>query len=1048
MTRKGVFASAVVVLPVLLLSLLGLRSFPSYGASDRVRSQTDLERALEEVRPFEGRWTGLGYTSLREGGIKKLIGSPSFNKLVALTLRRTKPTPDSIRDRALIALILGDRGEAARLLETGIEAYPRDVFLYNDLAVVHLAKARIERDPYQLILALSAIRRAVSLDGGMNEVAFNHALILEQLHLRQQSRQAWRRYLDLDRGSEWAGEARAHLYVLDAPDIDPIIAVSAAVRAGNLRHAEDLVRCSAQEIRFHVEDKLLPNWARAVERRDFRSAKGLLHTAETFASLLLNISGDSLLMDAIDVVRKGQGRTLLELSTAHRLYGEGSALYAQGHYREAEERFVAAKRYFDLTGSPFTLWAAFNADVCEYQQGNVDFAIAAASELRTLAVASGYYNLAGRIDWLIGLVRLERADPTAAFVLLRRALKLFERTQEEAYQGAVASMIASALTYLGDLDEAWKYHFMALSTTAKSDDEARLSVTYGALARSLLKKGEARAALAFQNEALTLEGIQSNPVRASEAFWWRSMIFHDLGKPMLALCDLEHARKLCSSIPEPSTRDRNMAGLLVTEGTIRVSIDPQSAVNVLTKALDLYEGSKYSYLLVDIYLERARALRRLSLAEAAEEDLLAAINEYERQRTRVEGSRQRISYFSRAGDAFDEMVDFQIEDRRDLRKAFDFSERGRARETLDSTRCSRISPCTERPLGFGDVLAGIPARTTLVQYHVLNDRFMIWSLRGGNIYFHQVKIGQRVLEALVKDLLAAVQDRKSDQRYLNLSRKLYQLLVQPVEQEIVASDRLVIVPGGILEELPFAGLLNPRNGRFLIEQLPIAIEPSSTLYISAVQSMKTRQRVSFTSLAVGNPAFDRSLHPDLVSLPAAEREANALARRNTKSMVLTRGEATIAKFIQEINRHDLVHFGGHALMDESAPGGSRLLFAVSQDRSGDLFGAEIERLHLARPRLVVLSACSTGRGSYQGLEGVSDLARPFLVAGVPTVLISLWQVEDRRSEVFWRIFYDQLFTGIDAGSALREAQLAIIHNGTTSLHTPDGWAGYRMVGAF
>lgn len=1047
MTRKRILASVVLVVPVLLLAALDLHS-PASGASNEVRSQTDLERGLEGARPFEGRWTGLGYSPFKEGSTTELGRSAGFKNKIAKTIRRLEATPESIRDRALIAAISGDIEDAARALEAGIEAHPRDASLYNDLAMTRLVKARIERDPYQLILAFSAIREAVVLDGTLTAAAFNHALILERLHLRKQSCQAWRRYLSLDSDSGWAEEARDHLATLESSEREPVPAVYEAIHAGHLREAEALVEASAQPIRFHVEREVLADWARAMEQGDTRSAEELGRMAETLSSLLLKASEDRLLADAVETVRKSRRSALRDLSIAHQLYGEGSRLYEQGHYREAEELFVTAKLSFDRAGSPFRLWATFNADLCEYKQGNVDWAVDSVLKMRNIAATSGYHNLVGRIDWLVGLVRLEKADPTAALVSFRNALNVFEQTREKSYQGAMASMIAIAFTYLGDPDEAWKYHFLAVSTMVRAGDDATLSAAYGSLARSLLTKGQARAALAFQTEAILLEDIWSNPTRISEAFWWRSMILRDLGKPSLALRDIAQARELCSTIPEASTRERNMAGLLVTEGTILGSIDPRSAVNVLTKALDLYKNSSYYYLLVDIYLERARALRRLSIVRAAEEDLLAAIEEYERQRTWVRSSRQRISYFSRAEDAFDEMVDFQAEDRVDAQKAFEFSERSRARETLDSVKCSGISMCAERPLGLGDILARIPARTTLIQYHVLRDRLLIWSLREGKILLHQVKLDRRDLEALTSNFLSAVQDSKDDQRYVDLSKKLYQVLLQPVERDIVASDRLVIVPDGTLAGLPFSGLLNPQNNQFLVEALPVATEPSSTLYISAVQVVEKRRRGGFSSLAVGNPAFDHLLHPDLVNLPAAEREARALAEQDPQSTLLTGREATIARFVQEIGRHDLIHFGGHALIDESAPGGSRLLFAASQDKSGDLFGAEIERLHLTRPRLVVLSACNTGRGSYRSLEGLSDLAKPFLVAGVPTVLISLWRVEDRKSEAFWGIFYSELLSKSDAGAALREAQLSMIRNVDPSYHAPRAWAGYRLVGVF
>jgi len=1048
MTRKAMVVSAAVILPILLVSALGLRSFPFSGHPGASWLQHQSGIGLERQRPFEGRWTGLDYVPFRAGGLKKAASSPELVRTTAKILKSTDSNPESISDRALLSLISGDSDRAAQLLEDGAKTYPRNASLYNDEAVVYLTKAQNEGEPYQLILALSAIRNAVVLDGSLPEATFNYALILERLCLRKQSIRAWRRYLDLETDPQWSAEARGHLAILEAESGDPITAIPAAVRAGEIQQAKELVSSSAQQIRLHIEDGLLPDWARALERGDLTSAKSSLDLAESLSSLLLEISGDHLLPDAVAVVRNQQGAALKALIAAHRFYGEGSVLLKQGRYAQARDRFLSAEHYFEQSGSPLLLWAVFNAALCEYQRGNVDLAINTVLGIRERAIAADYLNLTGRIDWMVGLVRLERSDPAAALVSLRRAFETFQRTKERGHQGAISSLIANALTYIGDMENAWWYYFFAVTATVRSGDEVRLSVVYGSWARALLKSGQAKAALIFQNEALELDSIYDDPVRICESFWWRAMTLQDLGKASAALRDLESARERCSVIPEPATRDRNLAGLLVTEGAIRASLDPHSSVVVLTRALDLYKRSEYSYLLVDIYLERARALRRLSQVDAAEQDLAAAIDEHERQRSRVENLRQRISYFSRAGDAFDEMVDLQMEDRGDPQRAFEFSERSRARAALDSSECSRSGVCAGRPLSLQDILSNIPERTTLIQYHVLHDRLLIWILQKGIIDTQEVGIDRRELESLVDRFSVAIQARNEGKQLIDTSRELYRLLIQPVERKLNASNKIVIVPGDLLERVPFPGLQDSRTARFLIENCPISIAPSSTLYIAAAKAARGKPRGNPTSLAIGNPAFDRLTHPDLVNLPAAEIEARALAAREPRSVLLSGAGATIPRFLQEVGNHDFIHFGGHSLVDESVPGGSRLLFAPAQRGGGDLFGDDIARLRLTRPRLVVLSACNTGRGNHQLLEGVSDLAKPFLIAGVPSVVTNLWRVGDRESETFWGAFYDGLFAGDDVGSALRRAQLAMLRHREVSFHAPCAWAGYRLVGTF
>lgn len=1046
MTRQGIFASVVVVVPILLCSVLDLHSFASYEASGDALLQTDLEQDLGRVRLCEGRWTGLGYSPFNEGGLKELSSIPGFRKKLSEILRQAETTPETIRDHALIAILSGDGEDAVRILEAGTEAYPRDAALYNNLAIAHLIKAGIEKEPYQLILALLASHKAIALDRSLPEAAFNHALILERLYLHAQSRLAWRRYLDLDSSSEWAREARVHLSSLERPVEDPIRAATAALQTGQLQQAVEVVNRSPQPIRFHVENDLLPEWARAIEKADLQSAKNSLDLAESFSSLLLERSGDHLLVDTIGLIQHGEGETQLDLAAGHRLYGEGAELFGKGQFGDAKERFLSAKHHLERAGSPFVLWAQFNAALCDYQQGEVDLALNSALKLRKQAEASKALNLTGRIDWMTGLMRLEEADPTSGLGYLKHALGIFQKTGEKSYEGAVASIIANTLAYLRELDEAWSYHFLAIASTVQSGDAARQSAAYGSLARSLMKKGQVRAALYIQNEAVRLD-IQNNPVRSSEAFWWRSMILRELGKPELALRDLEQAQIRCEAIPEEATRNRNMAGLLVTEGSLRASVHPQSAVELLTRALGLYEHSNYTYLLVDIYLERARALRRLSRIDAAEADLLAGIEEYEQQRGRVEGARRRISFFSRADNIFDDMVAFQLEYRKDLPKAFEFSERSRAREVLDSVECSSNDRCAARPLRLEEVLVALPDRTTLIQYHILGDRLLIWALEKGQFSLRQVRIERPELEDLVDSFATSLRKSPGGEGEDDTFERLYRVIIEPVSPYFAGSDRLAIVPGDLLDRIPFAALREPRTGDFLIEKLSIAIEPSSSVYIAAVQSAEERLPGRLTSLAIGNPSFDRLKNPLQADLPAAEREARSLTILAPGSVLLSRKDATVENFLQEIHKHDIIHFGGHALVDRLIPGGSRLLFAPSRRRDGELSGDQILRLRLEEPSLVVLSACDTGSGSSRDLEGTSDLARPFLGAGVPSVVISLWQVEDRQSEAFWKLFYESYLVRHDAGVALRNAQVAMLSSNDESLRSFRAWAGYRLVGA-
>jgi CHAT domain-containing protein len=143
---------------------------------------------------------------------------------------------------------------------------------------------------------------------------------------------------------------------------------------------------------------------------------------------------------------------------------------------------------------------------------------------------------------------------------------------------------------------------------------------------------------------------------------------------------------------------------------------------------------------------------------------------------------------------------------------------------------------------------------------------------------------------------------------------------------------------------------------------------------------------------------------------------------------------------------NLLHFAVHAVIDERRPEHSRLSLAGATGSSGDLDSKSIAGLDLSRSQLVVLAACSTSSGGEVPLEGVLDLARPFLAAGAPAVITTLWDIEDRSASRFFIRFYRSLAISRDPAAALRATQLALLRSHRSQEVRLASWAGYQLVG--
>lgn len=143
----------------------------------------------------------------------------------------------------------------------------------------------------------------------------------------------------------------------------------------------------------------------------------------------------------------------------------------------------------------------------------------------------------------------------------------------------------------------------------------------------------------------------------------------------------------------------------------------------------------------------------------------------------------------------------------------------------------------------------------------------------------------------------------------------------------------------------------------------------------------------------------------------------------------------------------IIHLATHALINDNAPLYSRLLFSGSVDSSTDDFLHTYELYNMQlNASLAVLSACNTGIGKLVSGEGIMSLARGFLYAGCPNVLMSLWPVDDQSTAQIMQRFYVGLKNGLTMDDALRTAKLAYLNEADDARSAPFYWANFVLIG--
>lgn len=143
----------------------------------------------------------------------------------------------------------------------------------------------------------------------------------------------------------------------------------------------------------------------------------------------------------------------------------------------------------------------------------------------------------------------------------------------------------------------------------------------------------------------------------------------------------------------------------------------------------------------------------------------------------------------------------------------------------------------------------------------------------------------------------------------------------------------------------------------------------------------------------------------------------------------------------------IIHLATHTIINEDEPMYSKLIFSPKDTalEDGLLHTYELYNLDL-NAKLAVLSACNTGTGKLIRGEGIMSLARGFMYAGCPGIVMSLWPVDDRSTSGIMSQFYSGISDGLDKETALRTAKLNYLRNAGDIKSAPYYWAGFVLIG--
>ncbi|MFO7575681.1 MAG: CHAT domain-containing tetratricopeptide repeat protein [Bacteroidales bacterium] len=290
---------------------------------------------------------------------------------------------------------------------------------------------------------------------------------------------------------------------------------------------------------------------------------------------------------------------------------------------------------------------------------------------------------------------------------------------------------------------------------------------------------------------------------------------------------------------------------------------------------------------------------------------------------------------------------------------------------------------------------------------------------------------------------------------------LYEKLIKPVS-EFLTTKRLVISPDNVLAYIPFETLLTNRQKRddllyrelgFLLKEFDISYTYSATMYIETSASRRSFSNPVLAFAPIYREGIERDsvlntrqLRQDvLFDLPYARDEA-LYAQSLLGGELYLNDEALESSFKSRAPWFPVIHLAMHAIINEESPGYSRLIFTSEKGVNEGLLNTyEIYGIPLTA-KMVVVSSCNTGSGKLRAGEGVMSLARGFINAGSQSVIMSLWEVDDRLGSETVKLFYDKLKTGNSKSSALRKAKLEILNGSYQFQAHPYYWSTLVLYG--
>jgi CHAT domain-containing protein len=377
----------------------------------------------------------------------------------------------------------------------------------------------------------------------------------------------------------------------------------------------------------------------------------------------------------------------------------------------------------------------------------------------------------------------------------------------------------------------------------------------------------------------------------------------------------------------------------------------------------------------------------------------------------------------------------------------------------------------------------LDADTLLLEYALGDDRSFLFAITSTSARVH-VLAGRQALDTLVGPFSEALskapghRGRGADAAASSSAGAAVSRVLLGAVADELRGRRVVIVPDGSLQLLPFAALPLPKGGGTMLSRHELVSLPSASLLPILRDQAAQRTPPTRGAAVFADPVFDSTddrIRGASARLPTTAASGHELSRAVSEGgltdgiprLAFTRREARAIGVLardsrvwlddeasrtnagaSELASYRYVHFATHGFLNSAHPELSGLVLSLfdrnGRPQDGFLSAADVFALKLSAD-LVVLSGCRTALGRQLKGEGVMGLARAFMYAGTSRVVASLWKVDDAATAELMKRFYEGMLRDrLRPAAALRRAQRAV--SAQPRWAHPYYWAGFQLQG--